>query len=69
MTAYALPVIDADALVIENESTWSFMQPKEEPFRPVAETVTCKGEPERNYWVFDRIRELRNVSPEGATPV
>ena len=69
MTAHALPVIDADAHVIENESTWSFMQPAEERFRPVAETVTRKGEPGRDYWVFDRIRELRNVSPDGATPV
>ena len=29
-----LPVIDADAHVIETERTWDFLEPSEEKFRP-----------------------------------
>ena len=50
-------MIDADAHVIENESTWSFLDPSEERFRPrlVESETDTRGVklPGQQCWVLD----------------
>jgi len=45
-----MPVIDADAHVIETERTWDYMKGPESKFRPV--TVTPHNDP-RQFWLID----------------
>src|SRR5262245_500594 len=52
-----MAVIDADTHVIENEHTWSYLEPSEQQFRPVV--VSPKREGGREYWYIDgKIRGL-----------
>lgn len=53
--------IDADAHVIENESTWDFMLESEQRFRPKVVAAT-KGNDESDYWLVDgHLISRRNV--------
>jgi len=56
-----LPVIDADAHVIETERTWDYLEPSERKFRPVL--FYSPEDPTRQYWVIDeKIRGFRFVT-------
>ncbi|HEX9880185.1 MAG TPA: hypothetical protein VGB25_08335, partial [Candidatus Binatia bacterium] len=46
-----MPVIDADAHVIETERTWQYMDETESRFRPV--TVTSSTDPGKQFWLID----------------
>ena len=53
-----LPVIDADAHVIETERTWDYLEPSEEKFRPLL--FSSPKYPGQEYWVIDeKIRGFR----------
>ena len=53
-----LPVIDADAHVIETEHTWDYLEPSEEKYRPAL--FASPQEPTLQYWVIDeKIRGFR----------
>ena len=56
-----MPVIDADAHVIENESTWDFMLESERQFKPKVVGATSAKDP-FDYWMVDgRIIPRNNV--------
>lgn len=58
MNAQNLPVIDADAHVIETERTWDYLEPSERKFRPIL--FYSPEDPTRQYWVIDeKIRGFR----------
>ena len=51
-----MPVIDADAHVVESERTWDFMDPSDMQFRP---TLMGSAESGRQFWFIDgKIRGL-----------
>jgi predicted TIM-barrel fold metal-dependent hydrolase len=53
-----LPIIDADAHVIETERTWDYLEPSEQKFRPLL--YACPDQPGQQYWVVDgKIRGFR----------
>ena len=64
-----MPVIDADAHVIENESAWDYMLESERQFRPRIVGAT-NGDPSVDYWFIDgRLMPRSNVEktlPEAA---
>lgn len=63
-----MPVIDADAHVIETEDTWAFMEPGEEQYRPKSESAAnSDGSTPAAYWHFDQIREPRMVGNDKMT--
>jgi len=56
--ANGMPVIDADAHVIETEHTWDYLEPSERKFKPLL--YACPDEPVQQYWVVDgKIRGFR----------
>src|SRR5713226_7075279 len=57
-TQTRLPVIDADAHVIETERTWDYLEPSERQFRPLL--YASPQDSTRQYWVIeDKIRGFR----------
>ena len=64
-----MPIIDADAHVIENESAWDYMLESERQFRPKIVGAT-NGDPAVDYWFIDgRLMPRSNVEkalPEAA---
>jgi len=64
-----MPIIDADAHVIENESAWDYMLESEHQFRPRIVGAT-NGDPAVDYWFIDgRLMPRSNVEktlPEAA---
>jgi predicted TIM-barrel fold metal-dependent hydrolase len=60
-----MPVIDADAHVVESNHTWDYMAPDEQRYRP--RVVTPEGEGGPQLWMIDgKIRGLgRPISPAG----
>src|SRR5437867_13138449 len=53
-----LPVIDADAHVIETERTWDYLEPSEQKYRP--QLLYSKDDGNQQYWVIDgKIRGFR----------
>jgi len=57
-------VIDADAHVIENESTWDYMLESERQFKPKIVGATNAKDP-FDYWLVDgRVIPLSNVGRE-----
>ena len=64
-----MPIIDADAHVIENESAWDYMLESERQFRPRI-VGAANGDPAVDYWFIDgRLMPRSNVEktlPEGA---
>jgi uncharacterized protein len=57
-TQTRIPVIDADAHVIETERTWDYLEPSEQRFRPLL--YASPQDPTRQYWVIeDKIRGFR----------
>ena len=64
-----MPIIDADAHVIENESAWDYMLESERRFRPRIVGAT-NGDPAVDYWFIDgRLIPRSNVEktlPEAA---
>ena len=53
-----LPVIDADAHVIETERTWDYLEPLEQKYRP--QLFYSKDDGNQQYWVIDgKIRGFR----------
>jgi len=53
-----LPVIDADAHVIETERTWDYLEPSEQKYRP--QLFYSKDDGNQQYWVIDgKIRGFR----------
>ncbi len=53
-----LPIIDADAHVIETERTWDYLEPSEQKFRP--RLFYSPDDETRQYWVIDdKIRGFR----------
>jgi len=56
-----MPIIDADAHVIENESAWDYMLESERPFKPKIVGAT-NGDPSVDYWFIDgRLMPRSNV--------
>lgn len=47
----ALPVVDADAHVIETEATWDYLEPAEQKYRP--RLYASEHDPSQQYWVVD----------------
>jgi predicted TIM-barrel fold metal-dependent hydrolase len=47
----SIPIIDADAHVIETERTWDYLSPSEDKFRP--KLYSSPDDPTRQYWVID----------------
>src|SRR5438094_6396565 len=47
-----MPVIDADAHVIENESAWDYMLESERQFRPKI-VGAANGDPSADFWLID----------------
>ena len=64
-----MPIIDADAHVIENESAWDYMLESERQFRPRI-VGAANGDPAVDYWFIDgRLMPRSNVEktlPEAA---
>jgi uncharacterized protein len=64
-----MPIIDADAHVIENESAWDYMLESERQFRPRI-VGAVNGDPAVDYWFIDgRLMPRSNVEktlPEAA---
>jgi predicted TIM-barrel fold metal-dependent hydrolase len=57
-TQQKIPVIDADAHVLETEHTWDYLEPSERKFRP--QLFYSPADPTRQYWVIDeKIRGFR----------
>jgi predicted TIM-barrel fold metal-dependent hydrolase len=57
-TQTRLPVVDADAHVIETERTWDYLEPSEKQFRPLL--YASPQDPTRQFWVIeDKIRGFR----------
>jgi len=56
-----MPVIDADAHVMENEHTWDFLDPADARYRPTL--VTSEYGPRRQYWLIDGKVQGFNVLP------
>src|SRR5215831_16028996 len=53
-----LPIIDADAHVLETEHTWDYLEPSERKFRP--QLFYSPDDETRQYWVIDdKIRGFR----------
>lgn len=46
-----MPVIDADAHVLETERTWDYMEASEREFRP--QIVSARDQPGREFWLID----------------
>ena len=65
----SMPIIDADAHVIENESAWDYMLESERQFRPRI-VGAANGDPAIDYWLIDgRLMPRSNVEkilPEAA---
>jgi predicted TIM-barrel fold metal-dependent hydrolase len=56
--ANPVPIIDADAHVIETEHTWDYLKPSEKKYRP--QLFYNPGDETRQYWVIDdKIRGFR----------
>jgi predicted TIM-barrel fold metal-dependent hydrolase len=56
--------IDADAHVIENESTWEYMLESERQFRPQIVTATAEGA-SVDYWLVDgKVRPWTNIGKD-----
>jgi len=56
-----MPVIDADAHVIENESAWDYMLESERQFRPKI-VGAANGDPSVDFWLIDgRLMPRSNV--------
>lgn len=49
--AHSLPIIDADAHVIETERTWDYLDPSDRKYRP--KLFTTAEDATRQYWVID----------------
>ena len=47
----SVPMIDADAHVIETERTWEYLSTSEQKFRP--KLYSAPADPTRQYWVID----------------
>ena len=47
----SVPIIDADAHVIETERTWDYLEPSDRKFRP--RLYSTPEDPTRQYWVID----------------
>src|SRR5688500_5752086 len=47
----SVPIIDADAHVIETERTWDYLDASEQKFRP--KLYSAPADPTRQYWVID----------------
>ena len=55
-----MPMIDADAHVIETEQTWDFMDERDSKFRPVL--ITPYND-KREFWLIDgKTRQRQNVN-------
>ena len=48
-----MPIIDADAHVVETEATWNYMDPEELRFRPVIAVDRTAPTSGTQYWVID----------------
>src|SRR6266545_7801817 len=49
--ANSLPIVDADAHVIETERTWDYLDSSDRKFRP--RLYSTPEDPTRQYWVID----------------
>ena len=49
--SHSIPIIDADAHVIETERTWDYLDASERKFRP--KLYSAPEDPTRQYWVID----------------
>ena len=48
-----MPIIDADAHVVETEATWNYMDPEEAAFRPIIAIDRMAPDTGAQYWVID----------------
>ena len=63
-----MPIIDADAHIIETEDTWNYMAPGEERYRPISRTdPAADASVPSAYWQFDVMREPRMIGNDAMT--
>lgn len=62
-----MPMVDADAHVIESERTWDFLEPSEQRFRPVRLTP-IESTTGRRYWLVDGNIFPKRTTPQGPQP-
>jgi uncharacterized protein len=55
-----MPAIDADAHVLETESTWDYMTRAEQDFRPVVVSVAGPGDKVNEHWLIDGRLQPKN---------
>jgi uncharacterized protein len=48
-----MPIIDADAHVIENEHTWDYLEGADQRFRPIPSSVDMPNGRKQQFWVLD----------------
>lgn len=48
-----MPIVDADAHVIENEVTWDYLEGSERRFRPVPISAAMPSGNQQNFWIID----------------
>ena len=61
-----MPIIDADARVIESEHTWDYIDEADQKYRPLTKP---RGEGGGQYWYVDgKIRSLVRVVQQVADP-
>ena len=48
-----MPIIDADAHVVETDATWDYLDPAEAQFRPIIAAPKSDPSSGREYWVID----------------
>jgi predicted TIM-barrel fold metal-dependent hydrolase len=53
-----MPVIDADAHVVETDRTWQYVEEAERPYAPIL--VGQGGDPAKGYWLIDGKVKARN---------
>ncbi len=49
----AMPIIDADAHVIENEATWDYLEGSDRRFRPVPISAKMPSGNQQSFWIID----------------
>src|SRR5688572_27651759 len=63
-----MPIIDADAHVIESERTWEYMEGPDRAFRPVSVEVEDPSGAHKEFWLVDGRLRRRDTNVGLDTP-